>query len=359
MKKSVRLPKGLGLDKASGIYILLLFIVVFGALKPDLFLTSNTLHSVASQQAIVALLAIAVLVPLATGVYDLSIGATVNLVTIVVCVLQQNHQWGMWPSIAVAIACGVFVGFTNGFIVVVLKVNSFIATLGTATVIAAVQSIVADQSQPFPPTEPQWLSLTQMQVFGFQIVVVYLIVVALIAWRLLQHTPAGRYMYAIGGNPEAARLAGVRVGLWQWTSLVWSGTICGIAGVLYASLVGPSLTFGGALLLPAFAAVFLGATQFTPGRFNIWGTVLAVYLLATGVKGLQLLTSVQWLNDMFNGVALLVAVAFAVWRQRRSARPVAMVTAPEEVATEKAAGEAVDDVNAHSARTKTDAAVTN
>lgn len=322
---TIRLPKALGLERASGVYILILFIVVFGAMKPDLFLSASTVHSVASQQAIVALLAIAVLVPLATGVYDLSIGATVNLTAIVVCVQQQYHGWGMWPSIALAIACGVLVGVINGFIVVVLHVNSFIATLGTATVIAAVQSIVTGQSQPLPPTSPQWLDLTQMEVLGFQVVVVYLFVVALIAWRLLQHTPAGRYMYAVGGNAEAARLAGVRVGVWQWASLIWSGTICGIAGVLYASLVGPSLTFGGALLLPAFAAVFLGATQFTPGRFNIWGTVLAVYLLATGVKGLQLLTSVQWLNDMFNGVALLVAVAFAVWRQRRAARPTPLV----------------------------------
>jgi ribose transport system permease protein len=74
------------------------------------------------------------------------------------------------------------------------------------------------------------------------------------------------------------------------------------------------------MLLPAFAAAFLGSTQLKPGRFNVWGTLLAVYVLATGVKGLQLVTGVQWLNDMFNGVALVGAVGFAVWRQRAAAR---------------------------------------
>jgi ribose transport system permease protein len=109
----------------------------------------------------------------------------------------------------------------------------------------------------------------------------------------------------------------VRVGFWSWLSLIGSATIAGIAGVLYASLSGPSLTFGQGLLLPAFAAVFLGSTQFTPGRANVWGTLVAVYVLATGVQGLQFVTGVLWLNDMFNGVALIAAVSFAVWRQTR------------------------------------------
>ena len=108
------------------------------------------------------------------------------------------------------------------------------------------------------------------------------------------------------------------MGRWTWLSLIASSTICGAAGVLYASLSGPSLEFGAGLLLPAYAAAFLGSTQLQPGRFNVWGTVIAVYVLATGVKGLQLVTSVQWLSDMFNGVALIAAVAFAVWRQRRA-----------------------------------------
>jgi ribose transport system permease protein len=93
-------------------------------------------------------------------------------------------------------------------------------------------------------------------------------------------------------------------------------TVAGLAGICYASNVGPSLAFGGALLLPAYAAAFLGYTQITPGRFNIIGAFIAVYILATGVQGLAYLTSVQWLGDMFSGTTLIAAVAFAEWRQR-------------------------------------------
>lgn len=304
-----------GFDRFSGFYILALFIVVFGVWTPDLFLTMDTLHFVTSQQAVAAMLALAVLVPLSCGAYDLSIGATINLSAVSVAVLQTRHDWGMWQAIAAALAIGLVIGATNGFIVVVLKVNSFIATLGAATIIGALQSIVTDNSQPLPPTATEWTQLTQRTVGGFQIIVVYLLVLAVILWWVMARTPAGRYIYAIGSNPEAARLSGLRVGRWTWLSLIVSGTLSALAGVMYSSVAGPSLTFGASLLLPAYAAVFLGSTQFSPGRFNVWGTVLAIYVLATGIQGLQFVTSVQWLNDMFNGVALIVAVAFAVWRQ--------------------------------------------
>jgi len=328
----------LGLDRFSGFYLWALAIIVFGVWKPHLFLTQATLHSVASSQAIGAMLAIAVLVPLAAGAFDLSIGATINLSAIIVAWLQSAHHWNMWPAMFIAVGATFVVGVVNGFVVVKLRINSFIATLGMATVVAAVQTIVSGNSQPLPPTAAAWNSFTQRTVGGFQIVVLYLVVVALFFWWLLEHTPAGRYIHATGGNQEAARLAGVRVDYWTWLTLIISATVAGIAGVFYSSLSGPSLNFGSTLLLPAFAAVFLGSTQLRPGRFNVWGTMLAVYVLATGVKGLQLVTGVQWLNDMFNGVALIVAVGFAVWRQR-TAGARRRVTATESPAESDAPNE--------------------
>ena len=309
----------LGFERFSGLYLWALFIIVFGIWTPSLFLSQATLHSVASQQAIGAILGLAVLVPLVAGAYDLSVGASVNLCAILVSLLQSSHGWSMWPAIACGVGAGVVIGAVNGFIVVKLRVNSFIATLGTTSVISAVQVMVTNNQQPFPASGRIWSDLTQLQIGGFQDVVIYLLVIAFLVWWMLEHTPVGRYLHAVGGNPEAARLSGVKVDRWTWLSLVMSGTICGIAGVLYASQSGPSLTFGSALMLPAFAAVFLGLTQIKPGRFNVWGTMLAIYALATGVKGLQLVTSDQWLNDLFNGVALIGAVSFAIWRQRRGA----------------------------------------
>lgn len=310
---------GFRFDRFSGLYLWAVFLVVFSVWKPKTFPTSITLHSVAAQQAIGAMMAIAVLVPLAAGAYDLSVGATINFSTILVSVLQVNEHWSMWNAIFAAVVCSALIGVVNGFLVVRIGVNSFIATLGMAAIIGALQSVVSNQTQPLPPSSRAWTNLTQTEWFGFQAVFWYLIGLAIIVWWLLAHTPAGRYLHAIGGNAEAARLSGVAVGQWTWLSLVGSATICGVAGVLYASLSGPSLEFGAGLLLPAYAAAFLGSTQLQPGRFNVWGTVIAVYVLATGVKGLQLVTSVQWLSDMFNGVALIAAVGFAVWRQRRAA----------------------------------------
>lgn len=332
-------PSGFGTDRFSGLYIWALFIVLFGIWKPSLFLTGATVHSIAAQQAIPAILGLAITVPLAAGAYDLSIGATVNLSTILVVVLQTNHHWNMWLSIVVAIVACALVGAINGFIVVKLKVTSFITTLGMGTIIAAVQDIVSNESQPIGPTNGTWSKLTDLSLGGFDIVFLYVIILGFIFWWALEHTPAGRYLYAVGGNPEAARLTGIPVGRWTWLSLITSGAMAGLGGVLYASLSGPSLTFGTALLLPAFAAAFLGSTQLKRGRVNIWGTLLAVYVLATGVQGLQLVTGAQWLNDMFNGVALIVAVAFAISRYARTSAVDADQTQGEPVEIARAEDE--------------------
>jgi ribose transport system permease protein len=310
-----RFPRSLGFEKFSGVYLWAAFIVVFSVLSPDLFASSVTLHSVAAGKAVSAILALAIVVPLVCGVYDLSVGANINFTTIVVVKLLTKG-WSIPAAVLFGVLTGVAIGFVNGFIVVKLKVNSFITTLGTASIISALQVIVTDNRQPLPPSLPAWRSLTQTKVFGFQIIVLYMLIIALILWWALNHTPFGRYLYAIGGSPEAARLSGVKVDKYTWFSLIVSGGLCGIAGVFYGSIAGPSLSFGGSLLLPAFAAVFLGSTQITPGRFNVWGSVLAIYVLATGVKGLQLLTDVQWLDPMFSGVALVAAVAIANGRQR-------------------------------------------
>ena len=195
-----------------------------------------------------------------------------------------------------------------------LGVNSFIATLGMGSVISATQVIVSSNAQPLPPTSTAWNNFTQTDVFGFQIVVLYLLILALILWWVTAHTPVGRYLYAIGGNTEAARLSGVRIERYTALSLIASATIAGVAGVMFTSLNGPSLNFGNTLLLPAFAAVFLGSTQLIPGRFNVWGTLLAIYVLATGVQGPAARVRRRWLNDMFNGVALIIAVALSIQR---------------------------------------------
>ncbi len=303
-----------GFDRFSGLYLWALFIIVFGLWVPSSFLSTSTLHSVAAQQAVTGMIGLAVLIPLAAGLYDLSVGATANVSGILSIVLMNNDHWAVVPAIVAGIVIAVAIGLTNALIVVKLGVNSFIATLGMGSILAAMQVIISSNSQPIPPSSSAWNNLTQTTVGGFQIVVLYLIILAFLLWWLTAHTPVGRYLYAIGGNNEAARLSGVRIERYTTFALVSSATIAGLAGVMFSSLNGPSLDFGSTLLLPAFAAAFLGSTQLIPGRFNVWGTLLAIYVLATGVQGLQLVSGASWLSDMFNGVALIIAVALSIKR---------------------------------------------
>jgi ribose transport system permease protein len=303
-----------GFDRFSGLYLWALFIIVFGIWTPSEFLTASTLHSVAAQQAVTGMIALAVLIPLAAGLYDLSVGATANVSGILTIVLMNNHHWAVVPAIIAGVVVAALIGGVNAFIVVKLGVNSFIATLGMGSILAAVEVIISSNSQPIPPASTAWNNFTQTTIGGFQIVVLYLLILAFVLWWLTAHTPVGRYLYAIGGNAEAARLSGVRIKRYTTFTLVTSATISGLAGIMFSSLNGPSLNFGGTLLLPAFAAVFLGSTQLISGRFNVWGTLLAIYVLATGVQGLQLVSGASWLSDMFNGVALIIAVALSIKR---------------------------------------------
>lgn len=305
-----------GFDRYSGIYLFAAFVILFGVWSPQTFLTMDTVHLIASEQAVGGMVALALLIPMIAGQFDLSVGAMANLGGLLAVVMQLKHGWSPVAAVLFAVAVGAVIGFVNGFVVVRLGVSSFIATLGMGTILVAVQTIITSGSTPPPVTSAFWNDMTQHMIFGFQIVVVYLIVLAIILWWALGHTPFGRYLYATGSNAEAARLSGIRTGLWSWTSLVLSAAISSLAGCFYVSLTGPDLSFGATLLLPSFAAVFLGSTQLIRGKFNVWGTLVAIIVLATGAQGLQLVTGVQWIQDMFNGVALILAVSLSVSRQR-------------------------------------------
>ena len=133
---------------------------------------------------------------------------------------------------------------------------------------------------------------------------------------MLERTPIGRRVYATGSNPRAAALAGIRTSRVLLGALVTGGVVAALAGLLETSQIGAGdPTIGPGFLLPVIAAVFLGSTQFRGGRFNIWGTVVATYVLAVGVKGLQLAGLPVWIPDLFNGAALLIAVGLAAWRR--------------------------------------------
>jgi ribose transport system permease protein len=305
------------LDRFSGLIVLAGLVVGFGLWIPDLFLTGTNFRAIAGDQAITALLALALVVTLSGGVFDLSIAATMGLAAVTVMKLLSTGVSPVW-AIAVAIGVACLVGLTNGFVVTKLHVDSFIATLGMGSIAAAATYWVSGGKQLLQGIPSGFLRIAQQEILGVTVTAYYLLLVAGILWFILGRRPEGRRLYAVGGNPVAARLAGIRVERTIVVAFVAGSAIAGFTGVLLAARLGTaSPDIGLPYLLPAFTAAFLGATQVQPGRFNPFGTLIAVYLLAVGVKGLQLAGSPSYINDLFNGLALIVAVALAA-RGRRS-----------------------------------------
>lgn len=308
----------LGLDRFSGLYVWAALVLIFGLLTPETFLTWSNLRIVAGDQAITAMLALAVAIPLAAHMFDLSAAATMGL-SVAISIWFQSAGYSFWLGIAVAVLAGVVIGIVNGFIIVKLRVESLIATLGMGSILAAVAFWVTGGRQIVTGISPSFTRLATADFFGLPAPLFYMAAVAVIIWYVLEYRPAGRYLYAVGGNPVAARLAGVRVDAIVWGSMIASGTVAALAGVVLAARLGSATPeVGPAYLLPAFSAAFLGATQIKPGRMNVPGTLVAIYLLATGIKGLQLIGAPSYVNFLFNGLALIVAVALAVRTTRRA-----------------------------------------
>lgn len=310
----------LSFRRISAVYIWIALFVLFALWVPDTFLTSSTLKSVLSEQAITAMVAVGLVAAFAAGSFDLSVGYTLGLGAILVALFDVDTGMPVWLEIALAIAAACAVGAINGILVATFRINSFIATLGVGSCLAALIQWVSG-TDTVVGLSPGLQSIATGDLLGVAYPVYYMLVVAGLLGYFLEHTPTGRYIYATGGNLEAARLSGVPTSRLLFLSLVLAGGIAGIAGVLATAQVGAgSPTVGPPYLLSALAAVLLGSTQINPGRPNVWGTVLAVYVLATGVKGLQLAGAPFWLPDAFNGVALLLAVGLANFERRKLAR---------------------------------------
>ena len=314
----------LGFDRFSALYVLVAFFIFFGITEDSFLMWNGSLEFVLTDKIVVLMLALAFLVPLTTEAFDLSIGAIAALALLIVnkIALETDLPQGLGALIAIG-ACLV-IGWVNGFIVVKLRVNSFIATLGMSQVVAAIIRNIHDGGQINGELSKTYRSFGKGDIFAFdwpgtgsEIALpwyfLYGLIITVIVYYILEHTPTGRHMFATGGNPEAARLSGINTDRLTWGSLVGSAALAGFAGLVYSWKVGIYTTsFGAPLLFPAVAAVFFGASQLR-GRPNVWGTVIAVYTLAFGIKGIGLRypREISWLQPMFEGLTLLIAVAIA------------------------------------------------
>jgi ribose transport system permease protein len=287
-------------------------IVLFGALEPDTFLTAANFQTIFGSQAVLVVVTLGLLMPLTAGDYDLSVASVLSLSAMVVALLNVQEGWPIGLAVLAALLAGAVAGLVNGAIVVLLHVDPFITTLGSGSFIAGLVLWMSDSNTVGGISDNLVDPVIVWDLLGVPLAFYYGLALCVVVWYFLEYTAAGRRLLFVGRGRSVARLSGVRVGRARWGALTASGAMAGLAGVLYAGTAGGADPSSGAsFLLPAFAAAFLGATSILPGRFNAWGSFIAVYFLVTGVTGLQLLGAESFVQQLFYGGALILAVALS------------------------------------------------
>jgi ribose transport system permease protein len=302
--------------------LLVLLIVAFSLLKPDTFLTPFTFQSMVNSRSINALVALAVMIPLASNNFDLSAASTLGIAQVLANGLQ-TQQGLPWPLAALlCLAVGALVGLINGVLVTRAKINSFIATLGSGTLLLGLNQWYTGGRQVVGVLPRDFILLSaRIDHTGIPATVVYVLVISLVLWVVFDYLPLGRFLYIIGDSPRAAELSGISATTHVTLAFIASGTLAAFAGIiLQAQLQVGQSTVGQELMLPAFTGALLGATAIRPGRPNVWGTVLAVAVLAVAVAGLTQLGAPFFVENLFNGAMLILAVGLAVATHRRRER---------------------------------------
>ncbi len=302
-----------------GLVILALcLILLFSLLLPDTFPTVLNLRSIISDKAIIVLLSLGVMIPMSAGRIDLTVGYGIVLWHILAISLQTIYGFHWISAVFIVLMLGGIMGVLNGLLVEVAKIDSFIATLGTGTVLYALALWHTGGRQIVGVLPKDFYALSTQMVFGIPITGYYVIFIALLMWIIYEYLPIGRYLYAIGASPKAAALNGIPVRKYVMASFVASGLLTALAGVLLASKlrIGQA-SVGLEFLLPALVGAFLGSTTIKPGRVNVWGTMVGIIILAVGISGIQQFGGSFWVEPMFNGVTLIVAIGIAGYAQRR------------------------------------------
>jgi ribose transport system permease protein len=294
-------------------------IALFGILKPDTFLTSANFSTIFGSQAVLAVVALALVVPLTAGDYDLSIAGVLAFSSMLLAVLNVKHGVPLGFAILAALAAGALVGAVNGAFAALFGIDPFIVTLGTGTILQGLVLWLSDSQTISGVSTTLSDAVITDRFLGIALGFWYGIVLCVVLWIVFEYTPLGRRLLFVGRGRRVAALSGFNLRRLRWGALIASGTIAALAGVMYTGVTGGAdPTSGATFLLPAYAAAFLGATAIVPGRFNPWGTVIAVYFLVTGITGLTILGAAAWVQDVFYGTALVLAVALSTWSRRRT-----------------------------------------
>jgi ribose transport system permease protein len=302
----------LRLEQFGLIVVWLLLIALFGALRPSTFLTWPNLSTILGSQAVLVVITLGLIIPLTANDFDLSIAFIMTLSSMTVAVLNVNLGIGIGWAILAALAVGVVVGLINGLLITIFRIHSLIITLGVGTFIHGLTLWLSD-SMTISGVSPILMNAVIVdRLFGIPLEFYYAIALACMISYLLDYTALGRRILFVGRGRDVARLSGINTDRVRVACLVVSGLLGALAGVLYAGTQGAADPVSGVTYqLPAFAAAFLGSTSIVPGRFNPWGSTVAVYFLVTGITGLVFLGFSSFIQEMWYGGALVVAVTLS------------------------------------------------
>jgi ribose transport system permease protein len=306
-------------ERAGLTVLFLILIGIFAALRPHTFATLANARSIGVTESVIAVLALALLPPLISGRFDVSVGANMTISAIMCAALIGYHGWALAPAILAAVALGTFIGVLNGVMVAYFGVNSIIGTLGTATIIGGLVTAYTNGipvSENLPPT---LTNLSIETVFGIPDLFILMIAISVVVWFVLTQTPFGRRLEAVGSNLAAAKLTGVPAARVVCLGFVFAGVVSGVAGVLLVATQGDASPDSADIttVIPALAAAFLGWTTWRPGRYNVPGTILALFFLGTLTSGLALVGTQSWVTDCVNGAVVILAVGVGVQVKRR------------------------------------------
>ncbi|QEW18675.1 D-allose transport system permease protein AlsC [Marinibacterium anthonyi] len=297
---------------------LVVLFLVFGAILPQSFFTWPNVSTMLGSQAVLVFLSLALIVPLTSGDFDLSIAATLTISAMTIAVLNVRMDVPIGLAMVASLCVGAVIGAINAFFILFFRIPSLIVTLGTGTFINGIVLWMSKAATiggiDFVLVE--WVVATRF--LGIPLAFYYALIMCLVIWYVFGFTAVGRRLLFVGRGREVARLSGISVDRVRFGALMCSAMIAALAGIVYAGTIGAAdPNSGNTFLLPAFASAFLGATAITPGRFNPIGSLVAVYFIVIGITGLTMLGIQTFVQNLFYGGALVLAVALSQLARKR------------------------------------------
>jgi ribose transport system permease protein len=309
-----------GAERYALVILTMVVFLIFGLLPKTsgTFATTVNVWQVLVNQAPVTILAMGALIPLVAGSFALSLGANSGLAAVAIASSMSRFDQPLVVAMIVGLGVATLVGAVNGFLIAYLDLNPFIVTLGGNTLLTGLISWYTSEQNITTGVSNTLINFGTDEWLGVPRVLYLVVLVVVATWYLLGHHPFGRQVHAIGSSRRAAELVGINVRRRVSLSFILSGFIAGVCGVAMVAISGGAIiSQGPSLLFPMLTVVFLSATVITPGRYNVLGTVIGVVFVAGSVSGLTLIGASNWVQDVFDGAALIVAVAVSTSLARR------------------------------------------